>query len=75
MKEELTMAQASWFSYHQPDPRDQAALKEIREAGKAMATTIVENTPAGPDRDTAITKIREACMYAQSSLLLRHRAY
>ena len=59
----------NWFAYHAPDPAkgDVEAYQRIREAGKAFAAVIVENTPPSADQTAAIRKVREAVMTANAA--------
>jgi hypothetical protein len=59
----------NWFKYHPPvDQHDIDAYNEIRAAGKVFAQTIVAFCPAGADTTTAIRKVREAVMTANSAI-------
>lgn len=58
----------NWFKYHAPRPEQQKKYEAIREAGKELAATILENTPPGPDQSAAIRQIREAVMTANQSI-------
>jgi hypothetical protein len=58
----------NWFTYHSPKGDQPERYVKIREAAKALATVILENTPAGPDQTTAIRKVREAVMTANQSI-------
>jgi hypothetical protein len=58
----------NWFKYHAPRPDQQKKYEAIREAGKELAATILENTPPGPDQSAAIRQVREACMTANQSI-------
>lgn len=57
----------NWFTYHAPTPEDQAAYVAIREAGKALAITIRDNTPPSADQTAAICKVREAVATANAA--------
>ena len=57
----------NWFTYHAPDAEDQKAYLAIREAGKALAAAIVENTPSSADQTAAVRKVREAVMTANQA--------
>lgn len=58
----------NWFKYHAPRPEQQKKYEVIREAGKELAATILENTPPGADQSAAIRQVREACMTANQSI-------
>ena len=53
--------------YHAPTADDLPAYQEIRDAGLALAQSIVKNTPASADQTAAIRKVREAVMTANSA--------
>lgn len=54
------------FTYHPPTADDVPAYERIRNAGKALAQAIVEDTPPSRERSTAIAKVREAVMWANA---------
>ena len=56
------------FTYHRPQESQPQKYEWIREAGLAMALTIVENTPTGADQSAAIRKVREAVMTANAAI-------
>lgn len=61
------------FTFHD-DPDKTPHYVEIRESAKAMAKIIVRHTPhGGPDRLTAINKLREAVMFANACVALSGR--
>lgn len=58
-----------WFQHH--PPQDLATVNQyhaVREAGKALALVILEQTPAGADQAAAIRKVREAVMTANAAI-------
>ena len=56
------------FDYHPWDDDKIEAGKKIREALGYAYKVIVENAPCGPDRTTALRKVREARMDANSAI-------
>ena len=58
----------NWFTYHSPTPDQLPKYQAIREAGKALASVILANTPPSADQTDAIRKVREACMTANASI-------
>ena len=58
----------NWFTYHAPSPEQIPAYEEIRDAGLAFARTILRLTPPSADQSSAIRKIREAVMAANSAI-------
>ena len=59
---------AKWFTYHSPTGTQPARYVEIRDAGKELAETILENTPSNADQSAAIRKVREAVMTANAAI-------
>lgn len=53
-----------WFTFHAMTPEQVEQSIRIREAGKALALAIAENSPPGGDQTAAIRKVREATMTA-----------
>lgn len=62
------------FSYHAPDAEQIVKYQAIREAAKAFAQVVLENTPSSPDQTAAFRKIREAVMTANASIALGGRS-
>lgn len=58
----------NWFTYHSPTPEQLPKYQAIRDAGLALATAIVDNSPASADQTAAIRKVREACMTANAGI-------
>lgn len=58
----------NWFTYHSPSPEQLPKYLAIRDAGKAFAEVIVENTPDSADCTYAVRKIREAVMTANQAI-------
>ena len=57
------------FKHHPPTGEDQIAqYQRIREAGKAFAQAILNDTPVGADQTTAIRHIRDAVMTANAAV-------
>ena len=61
------------FKYHAPTPETLKAYTAIRDAAKAFATVLVENTPQGSDQDAAVRLVREASMTANAAVALGGR--
>lgn len=58
-----------WFDYHSPvNARQRQLYGNIREAAKAFATVILENTSSCPDQTVAIRRIREAVFNANEAI-------
>jgi len=58
----------NWFTYHAPSQEQIPAYEEIRAAGLEFARTILRLTPPSADQSSAIRKIREAVMAANSAI-------
>ena len=57
------------FTYHPPaDELTVQTYKELREAGKRHALTILRLTPSCPDQTAAIRKVREAVMTGNAAV-------
>ena len=71
----LNQNQQAWleevFKYHEPKKGDPDAYFAIRERAKLFAGVILELCPDSPDRSTALRQVREAVMWANSSIALR----
>lgn len=63
------------FTYHAPEGDQAARYQLIREAAKQFAYTIHCLCEPGPDRTTAIRKVREAAMTANQSIATRNAQY
>jgi len=58
----------NWFEYHTPTPEQLPMYQAIRDAGKVLAKTILDNTASSADQTAAIRKVREACMTANQAI-------
>lgn len=58
------------FTYHSPDAAQMAKYEAIRQAAKAFAYIICDNTPSCADQSTAIRKLRESVFCANASIAL-----
>ena len=56
------------YEYHPWDEEKIMKGKRVRQALQEAAVVIIENVPAGPDRSTALRKLREARMDANSAI-------
>ena len=61
------------FKYHAPKGDDLEKYQKIRDAGKAFAEVVLQNTPTGADQSATIRCIREAVMTANASIALEGR--
>jgi hypothetical protein len=62
------------FSYHPPTQEQTERFKSIRDKAWSLALTIVTYCPDSPERDTAITRLRETVMWANSAIALNDGA-
>jgi hypothetical protein len=58
------------FTYHAPKPDQPARYQAIRDAAKALALVIVENTKPSADQSAAIRELRLCVMTANASIAL-----
>lgn len=63
------------FTYHPPTPGQAEAYKSIRNSAMELARVIDRLCPPGPDRTTAIRKLREAVMTANASIATNNATY
>lgn len=61
------------FTYHPPKGDAPQRYAAIREAAKAFARAILENTPSCADQAAAIRHVREAVMTANAAVALDGR--
>jgi len=61
---------ADVFTYHAPSGLANTQLIAVREAGRALAAAIIENTPQCADQQAAIRHVREAVMTANAAIVL-----
>jgi hypothetical protein len=58
----------NWFTYHPPTQDQVERYQLLREAGKALAASILHCTSPGADQSAAIRKVREAVMTANAAI-------
>lgn len=62
------------FSYHAPTGQEQLdKYQKLRDAAKAFAQAIEDNSPACADQTAAIRHVREAVMTANAAIALDGR--
>lgn len=59
------------FTYHAPGPGDPERYQKIREAAKALARVILEETPQCADQQAALRSLRESVMTANAAVALK----
>lgn len=59
-----------WFTYHPPREGQPERYVEIREAAKALALVIAQNTRPCADQTVAFRKLRECVMTANAAIAL-----
>src|SRR5262245_1313566 len=64
---------ANLFTYHPPFGDQPMRYTELRQTGLALANTVARLCPPGPERSTALAKIREAVMWANASIACNER--
>ncbi len=58
----------SAFIYHAPNDEQGAHYRDLRETAKFFALNIQERCPESREKSLAITKLREALMWANASI-------
>jgi len=59
----------NWFTHHPPaGPGEVAIYQEIRKGGRELAELIVDEVPAGIERDEALRHVRAAVMWANAGI-------
>jgi len=58
----------NWFVYHSPSPEQIPHYQAVRDAGRNLATAILEHTPPSADQSAAIRHVREAVMTANAAI-------
>jgi len=56
------------FTYHTPKEDQPRRYAEIRDQGKAFAHAVLVDCPNSRERSLALTKIEEACFWANASI-------
>jgi hypothetical protein len=56
--------------WHRPSPEQVTLMEEIAKASEALMERILMACPDSADRSTALRKVREARMWANSSIVL-----
>jgi len=56
------------FKYHAPNTTQINKYFEIRESAKKLAYLLLDSCPFSHERDTAIEKLEESVMWANSSI-------
>lgn len=59
---------AKRFTYHPPKADQPARYTALRDSAKALATQIVEQTPASREQSLALTKLEESIMWANAAI-------
>lgn len=59
------------FTYHPPEGADVNDYRDLRAAGKHLASEILRVTPVCADQQAAIRKVREAVMTANAAIALK----
>ena len=63
------------FQYHAPDADMVEAMNVLRAKATDLALFIDKACPPGADRTAAIRKLKEACMTANASIVLKGKSY
>ncbi len=68
MPDDLSAFCQQFFTYHPPREGQSVRYDKIRKSAAEMAKIILENTPECPDQEEAITRLREAVMFANAAI-------
>lgn len=58
------------FTYHPPSPDQLPKYQNIRQAAKAFALVLIENTPESADQSATIRLLRQTVMSANQAIAL-----
>lgn len=61
-----------FFTYQPPKGEDILTYQNIREMAKRFAAHIENHCPDNPDKEIALTKLRETVMWANSSIACQY---
>lgn len=65
-----------WFAYHPPSsPEVVAAHETVRAECRRLAQVFNDLLPEGPDKETALRKVREAMVWANTCIAVQQRLY
>ncbi len=56
------------FTYHSPTPEQAGRYVQLREAGKHLATIILDLTPASREQSLALTELEKAIFFANAAI-------
>lgn len=56
------------FDYHRPDAVAQQKHQDVRDAAKALATTLNDNLPEGREKASAFTNLEQAMFWANAAI-------
>jgi hypothetical protein len=59
------------LAYHKPEPEDLPKIQTIRLMYRALVETVMAKCPQGRERQIALTKIEESCMFAIKSIVMQ----
>lgn len=56
------------FTYHPPKDDQPQRYNELRMLARTMATAVITRTPPGREQALALTKLEEACFWANAAI-------
>lgn len=56
------------FTYHAPHGDQVERYQRLREGGGGLAMLVLQNAPQSRERSLALTKIEEACFWANAAI-------
>lgn len=59
------------FTYHSPKGTQGLRYEQLRDISKALAQAIVDYTPESREQSLALTKVEEACFWANAAIARR----
>jgi hypothetical protein len=68
MSEETKSKIENWFTYHSPSADQIPKYGAIRDAARAFALVLAENTPPSADQTAALRLLRESVMTANAAI-------
>ena len=64
----LNRALNNWFTYHAPQEGQPEIYQHLRNLAHSLAYEIIKYCPGGIERDNALSRLREAIMWANAGI-------
>ena len=68
VSDEMRKRLENTFTYHPPKDDQPQRYVDMREAGKALAYKIVQNTPPSREQSVALTKLEEVVFWTNAGI-------